>query len=323
MSQFGYVYDPDRIAAATARIESAGFKSSYSADRPSMAGYWKRQLQRGVTKVLAQDDEMKLTGKYRDPNHQARGICVACGSERAIEDAHTSRIVDGAIVGKHTRIAGEIMYGYERKKRWGPTQPYGTRGQCNDGLAGADAAAFYSTIGCIARENYASVGDAGKLAEQREDLAITWNNTGVPEILIAAAAFHKIACHMSQSFEDYADPIAAKNWGWLCVQAVFGLSRVIEDKFGTVLPDQVGPQVGHCTEVCGIVVLPNHENGWIIQQSWGMPGPKYPKTIQTTNGPIDLRPGSYCVRESVLQDIRGGKELISCDIPSGSSFRAL
>ena len=320
----GWTYDAEKIAAAAERVSQAGFQFSFSADRPSLSGWWKRQQAKGVHIVAAQQDEMKLNGKFRDPNFQSVGICVECGSERAIEDRHTTMLVNQEIVGVYTRIAGEVMYGYERHQRWGPTQPYGYKGRRNDGIMGADAAAYYTTIGCIARGVY----DGIDLTKQQENLAIEWNNDGAPPILVEACKFHQIICNSSDTWDEYADAIAAKYWGWICLQGVFGMTQVIVGPYGTVEPDCLGPNYGHCTECCGVVTLPNGETGFLIQQSWSIDGPKYPPTIQVMgpNGeviPFTLRPGSYCVRKSVLESIAGGQERISCDIPSQSSFRSL
>ncbi len=316
-TNFGWTYDQPRIEAANSRMEAAGFQVSFSADRPSLAGYWKRQQAKGVNIIAAQQDEMALNGKWREPNSQRRGTCVGQGSSRAIEDVHNSRLVDGEIVGVYTQIAYEPMYGFERHLHWSKTHPWGCNcGNCPDGLCGADAAAFYSTQGVIRRANYAQIGI--DLSQPHEELAIQWNNTGVPETLVAAAAFHKIQCHSSRSWSEYADAIATKCWGHICLPVCFGLGRVIVGPYGTVEPDSQG---GHDTECCGVVTLPSGETGFLIQQSWGSPGPHYPPVVQTAAGSLNLRPGSYCVRQSVLEGIGGGQERISCDISSGSSFR--
>jgi len=316
MSNYGWSFDSSRIAAASERIAASGAKFSFSADRPSMAGYWKRQQSRGVTNILAQDDEIKVAGSWRQPNSQVRGTCVGQGSSRAIEDVHNSRIADGVIVGEHTLIAYEPMYGYERHARWGATHQWGCRcGNCPDGLSGADAAEFYSNYGVLRRANYSQVGV--DLSLPNEQMAICWNNTGVPQTLIAACAFHKIVCHSSDSWDEYEDPISAKMWGHICLPQVFEGHRV--EQYGTVLPDSNG---GHDTEVCGIVTLPNNETGFVIQQSWGN-AVSYPPQVKTIEGPVNMRHGSYVVRKSVLQDMGSQVERLSCDIPGGSSFRAI
>jgi hypothetical protein len=316
-SNFGWSYDQEKILAAESRMSDAGYQVSFSADRPSLSGYWKRRQSAGVHIVAAQQDEMALNGTWRDPNSQRRGTCVGQGSSRAIEDVHNSRLVDGEIVGVYTQIAYEPMYGFERHQRWSQTHPWGCNcGNCPDGLQGADAAAFYTTQGVVRRANYVEVGT--DLSSPHEELAITWNNSGVPNLLVAAAAFHKVVCHSSNSWDEYADAIAAKMWGHICLPQCFGLARVIVGPYGTVEPDSAG---GHDTECCGVVTLPSGETGFLIQQSWGINGPKYPPVVQTASGPLTLRPGSYCVRQSVLEGIGPQVERISCDIPSGSSFR--
>jgi hypothetical protein len=317
MPNFGWTYDQEKILAANDRMTQAGFQVSLAADRPSLAGYWKRLQAKGIHVIAAQDDEKKLCGQWRAPNEQVRGTCVGQGSSRAIEDVHNSRLVDGEIVGVYTQVAYEPMYGYERNTRWSRTHAWGCRcGNCPDGLQGADAAAFYTTKGVLRRANYLQSGV--DLSAPHEELAIRWNNTGVPEVLIAAAAFHKIICHSAETWGAYADAIAAKCWGHICLPKVFGYSRIIIGPYGTVEPDSDG---GHDTECCGVATLPNGETAFLIQQSWGLNGPHYPNTIQTANGPLTLRPGSYAVRQSVLEGLGSQVERISCDIPSGSSFR--
>lgn len=315
MRNFGWVYDESRIAAATEWLEKAGYTYSFDADRPQMRGYWKQQQSRGVTRVLAQDDELKLNGSWRAADHQVRGVCVGKGSSRAIEDVHISRLADGAVVGKYVQIAYEVMYGYCRNRNgWSKTHPWGCQCKyCPDGMTGTEAAAFYATKGVICRANYAAAGV--DLTKPREDLAIQWNNVGAPEILVAAGGFHKIECHRSMTWDSYADPIAAKQWGHVCLPILFMGTRV--DRFGCCESDGNG---GHCTECCGIVVLPSGETAFVMQQSWGT-ACKYPVAVQTVNGPIKMRPGSYAVRQSVLESIGNQVELISCDIPSSSSFR--
>ena len=310
----GWSYNPEAIAAATARMESAGFQVSFEKDRPSMRGWWEKRKSKGITAILAQDDELKVTGKNREPNNQVRGTCVAQGSSRAIEDVQYSRLSDKAIEGKPTLIAYEPMYGFERKLHFGATHPWGCRcGRCPDGLTGHDAAAFYSTKGVVRRDNYASLGI--DLTNPREDLAIAWNNSGVPSELVAAAGFHKIQCHSSENWSDFADAMAAKCWGHVCLPQIFKATRI--DRFGCCEPDDSG---GHCTECCGVVVLPTGETAFIIQQSWG-DAVKYPGSVQTVKERVKLRPGSYAVRQSILESLGTQIELISCDIPSGASFR--
>lgn len=311
---YGWVYNEERILAATARIESAGYRFSFSADRPQMKGNWERKKSLGFTRIMAQDDELKVRGSWREPNSQLRGTCVGQGSSRAIEDVQISRLADRAIIGdKAVQIAYEVMYGYERKLHWSSTHPWGCNcNNCPDGLQGADAAAFYSTVGCLPRRNYDKLAD---LSRPREDLAIQWNNSGVPSGLIELASAHKIICHTSPTWDDYADPIAAKDWGHVCLPMIFMGDRV--DMYGCCEPSGPG---GHDTECCGIIVLRNHETAFVMQQSWGS-NVKYPPTVQTASGPIKMRPGSYAVRQSVLESLGHQVERISCDIPAGVSFR--
>lgn len=313
---FGWHYDEERIAEASARITAAGYQFAFGLDRPSLKGHWARQKARGKTRICAQDDELALHGHWREENNQARGTCVGQGWSRSIEDLQISRLVDKAIIGrKEILIAYEVMYGYMRKLRWGPTHEWGCQcRRCPDGLSGADAAEFGMLIGCLARANYAQAGI--DLSAPHEELAIQWNNIGAPQVLIAAAGFHKVQSHRCRDWDEYADGIAAKQWGHVCLPSLFGYSQVIHDKDGCIISDSEG---GHDTECCGIVVLPNHEDGFLFQQSWK--GIKYPPVVQTIDGPMQMRPGSYCVRRSELERIRGGIELYTGDIPAGSSFR--
>ena len=308
---YGYVYDPDKIAAAKERMTSAGFATSFDADRPKLKGYWDARKSRGVTMVLAQVDELKATGVNRPSNEQRRGTCVGQGSGRSIVDKLNSMIADKSIICEPTDIADEVMYGYQRKKRWRQTHPWGCQcGNCPDGLTGQDAAEHFSMQGVVPRGIYGGVD----LSKPNEQLAITWNNIGVPSNLLEVASNHKIICHASQTWDEYADAIAAKHWGWVCLPGIFQAQSV--DEFGCCRRDGNG---GHCTECCGIVVLPNGESAFIMQQSWGN-AIRYPRTIQTASGPLELRQGSYAVRQSELERMGQQVERHSCDIPTSSAF---
>ena len=308
---YGYVYDPDKIAAAKERMTSAGYAVSFDADRPQLNGHWERLKSRGVTMVLAQVDELKATGVNRLSNEQRRGTCVGQGSGRSIVDKLNSMIADKSIICNPTEVAAEVMYGYERKKHWSQTHPWGCQcGNCPDGLTGQDAAEFYATMGVVPRGIYGGVD----LSKPNEQLAITWNNIGVPSNLLEVASNHKIICHASQTWDEYADAIAAKHWGWVCLPGIFQAQSV--DEFGCCRRDG---NEWHCTECCGIVVLPNGETAFIMQQSWGN-AIKYPRTIQAASGPLELRQGSYAVRQSELERMGQQVERHSCDIPTSSAF---
>ena len=308
---YGYVYDPDKIAAEKERMTSAGYAVSFDADRPQLKGNWERLKSRGVTMSLAQVDELKATGVNRLSNEQRRGSCVLQGSGRAIVDKLNSMIADKSIICNPAEVSAEVMYGYERKKHWSQTHPWGCAcGQCPDGLTGQDAAEFYATMGVVPRGVYGGVD----LSKPNEQLAITWNNIGVPSNLLEVASNHKIICHASNSWDEYADAISAKHWGWVCLPGICQAHSV--DEFGCCQIDGNG---GHCTECCGIVVLPNGETAFIIQQSWGN-AIKYPPTIKTVSGPLQLRQGSYAVRQSELEKLGHQVERHSCDIPTSSAF---
>jgi hypothetical protein len=304
---YGWTYNEDRILAATARLATASPVPS------PLVGFWKSLQAKGVYYVSAQDSELKATGKWRDPNHQLRGTCVGQGSSRAIEDTHNARLASRRIVGKPVQITYEVMYGYERHEHYQSTQPWGTNGNCNDGLQGADAAAFYSVIGVLPRSQF----DTFDLSQPCEKLAIEWNNSGVPPLLIAACGFHKISNHISGTWTEYADDISAECFGHVCLPRLFGYQAVIVGRYGTVEPDSSG---GHDTECMGVVLLPDLTTGFQMQQSWGN-GIKYPPVVQTAGGPLKMRPGSYVVRQQVLENMGSQVERISCDIPSWSSFR--
>jgi hypothetical protein len=313
----GWSYDADRIADATARMVSKGMKVSFNDARPTLKGRWRTLVQRGVFALLAQDDELKVRGNWRDTNIQFRGTCVEQGSSRGCEDVHTSRLADREIAGKYTLLAGEPAYGYMRNARWSRTHPWGcTCGNCPDGMMGADFAEFAAIHGLIERKVYQDID----LTKPREDLAITWNNTGVPKHIVEAGATHQFIAHQCVSLDDYADAMASKCWGAICLPMIFSGSR--KDKNGFCEPDGNG---GHCTEVCGVAIAPTGETVFIIQQSWPLSAVRYPQQITLSTGPKKLRPGSYAVRQSVLEGIisqyRNQVELWSYDLPSASSFR--
>ena len=315
--QPGWEYNQDRIVESEARCYAAGCQVVLNQARPDINGYWKR-IQRTKPGVFAQDAEFKLLGKWRDTNTQQRGTCVGQGSSRGFEDTHTARIANGEAPGKYTLIAYEGMYGGERFQHWGKTHPWGCQcGRCPDGLQGQDAGEWYSLFGGLARRNY---GDGLDLTYPQEDLAIKWNNDGVPAVIREAGKFHKIKCHKCFSWDEMADAVASECYGWICLPEIFTGEQ--QDKNGCCEPDGNG---GHCTEVCGVFLLPSGETGFLIQQSWPLGAVHYSPTIQTIAGPKQVRPGSYPVRKSVLESIsaqyRDRVEMHVCDVPSGSTFR--
>lgn len=313
----GWEYDQTRIDSAENRMLLSGAKLDFASSRPEMRDWWQQLRDRRVTRILAQDDEKLLNGKWRGTNEQQRGTCVGQGHSRGIEDTHTSRLAMGQIVGRYVQICYEAMYGAERKLHWGATHPWGCNcRKCPDGLQGANAAEWYATKGAIARGVYAGVD----LSQPREDLAITWNNSGVPAEVAAAGTMHKLYAHKSASWSEYADAIAAKCFGAICLPKIFMGTR--SDQFGACEPDGDG---GHCTECCGVLALPDGQTAFVIQQSWPLSAVHYPRYVQTLGGQVELRPGSYVVRQSVLEEISARYsnrvERHSYDIPAGSSFR--
>lgn len=314
--QPGWEFNLGRIQASESRLAAAGKKVAFNQYRPDLKGYWKK-IQSKTPGVFAQDTEFQVLGHWRDTNEQERGTCVGQGSSRGGEDTHTARIAKKVIPGKYTLIAYEGMYGGERHAHWQKTHQWGCQcGRCPDGLQGQDAAEWYSMVGMIARRIYEGID----LTKPAEHLAIEWNNSGVPDVVRAAAEFHKIDCHKCADFEEATDALAAECYGWICLPVIFTGSK--QDKYGCCEPDGNG---GHCTEICGVFLLPKAEIAIAIQQSWPLGAVHYPSVIQTINGPKQLRPGSYAVRLSVLEGIaaqhRDQVEIHVCDIPSESSFR--
>lgn len=315
--QPGWAYNEDRILAACARMESAGFTVAFDADRPQLKGCWARKKGLGYTKVLAQDAEKKVTGGNRKTNTQRRGTCVGQGHSRGIEDTIYGRLAAQAIVGRAVEIVFEAMYGGARHEHWGQTHQWGCNcGRCPDGLQGSDAAAWYTTVGALARGEYGNID----LRAPQEHFAIDWNNSGVPQPLIDASKDHRLVAHMSSTWDDYADAISSEHYGAICLPKIF--SGRSKDKNGCCEPDGDG---GHCTECSGVVVLPSGETGFIIQQSWPIGAVNYAAEIMTISGPVAMREGQYCVRQSVLEGIsasyRDRVERHSYEIPAASTFR--
>ena len=261
--QPGWEYNGDRIAAANNAMAAAGLTVQFDADRPQLKGWWSKRKSLGITKVLAQDSECKVLGKWRDTNIQFRGTCVEQGHSRGFEDTHTARVASRSIVGVYTLIAGEVAYAAERREHFGSTHKWGCTCQnCPDGLMGADLASFYSIHGVLARRVYKlKDGTTVDLSKPREDLAITWNNEGVPAELIDASGEHKAIAHSSPSWEDYSDAVASEHYGAICLPKIFTGTK--KDKFGCCEPDGSG---GHCTECCGVLALPTGETAFVIQQ---------------------------------------------------------
>jgi hypothetical protein len=310
----GWSFDAEKIAASEERLMQAGQHPRFADGAPSLRGNWKRLQARGFTAVLAQVDELKVRGKYRAPNTQARGTCVSQGSSRGAEDVNLSRIADGAIVGRDALLCFEHLYSYCRQHfGWGASHPWGCRcGRCPDGLMGSNGAECLALNGIIERGVYAGVD----LTSPREDLAIEWgNNGGIPAQVMSSAKKHTFVAHRSMDLDEYADANSNKNWGAVCLPVIFTGDH---DADGYCTPSGNG---GHCTECCGIVLTPNGEDAFVMQQSWPISATRYPKQILTKGGPIELRPGSYSIRRSVLERYVSQGELWSFDLVGTSSFR--
>lgn len=312
----GWSFDDQKIAASVERMtESGQIVSPYMAI-PSIRGLWKKMQARGFTRVLAQDDELKVLGHHRDTNSQARGTCVWQGSSRACEDVHISAIADRRVPGRYALLSGEAGYAWCRLHfGWGASHQWGCRcGNCPDGLVGANYAEFAATMGLIERGVYAGVD----LTTPREDLAINWGNKGgIPQQILDSGLKHKFSAHKAANLDEYADGMANKNWGANCLSVI--CSGGIVDADGYCTPDGRG---GHCTENCGITLDPVGEDAFQFQQSWPLGAVKYPAEVKTKSGIINPRPGSYFIRRSVLEKYLRESELWLFDVSSANSFRS-
>lgn len=311
----GWEYDDSKIARAVESMAAAGCQVALSNARPNLKGFWKGQVERGVTGVYAQDYEEKLLGHWRDTNVQVRGTCTR-QAMRCLEDTYNAKVQAGLVVGEYAELSCEPAYGYMRHLRWGATHPWGCRcGRCPDGLMGADIAEFVATKGVLKRGVYGDVD----LTKSREDLEITWNNTGVPKHIIESCAPHKMIAHKCANFDEVADCIASLSFASICLPEIF--SGSIQDRYGYCEPDGVG---GHATAVVGVAISKNNETIFIIQQSWPLGAVHYRTEIPTAGGNKRLRPGSYAVRKSVLESImashRDRVELWAFDVPGASRF---
>lgn len=311
----GWVYDEQQIAASVDRLTAEGHVVSFADATPALRGYWQSLQARGYRGVWAQDDELKVLGHHRETNTQSRGTCVWQGTSRAAEDVHLSRIADGAVVGRYALLAYEAGYGGCRQQfGWGASHPWGCRcGRCPDGLVGANAAEWLATTGIIERGIYGNVD----LTHPREDLAITWGNAGgIPQPLIDASTHHKFRAHRAHDLDEFADGLAAKCWGAVCLPVIFDGSK--HDADGFCLPSGRG---GHCTECCAVLLDSAYEDAFGFQQSWPLDAVRFPKEIAYAGGTKALRPGAYVVRRATLEPYLNESEFWLFDLPGTSSFR--
>ena len=302
----GCLIDHEVTAEVVARMESDGMIVGYGASKPSLVGWYKRQVSRGVIKSLAQDSEFKVNGKMRKAYRQSGPVCVSRGTGGAIEDSYLFSLAGRSVVGVPVEIATEPIYGGARiaigKGR------LGNKG----GAYGCNAAEYVSRYGVVSRGKYGSID----LTESNDDLAGQWGapQAGVPKLIQDASLSHEVSAHKVDSTEELADAIWAGYFGAVC-RSMYS-SAVDGDGFGIF-----NNQGGHCTEVSGAYINSRGRLCFVEQQSHGSGRPTMNPIAKTDSCDIPLRDGSYPVRmEDMATAIQTG-ECWVFSVKTGSEFR--
>lgn len=319
MSQYGalgWVEDKAAVEAVCVAIEAGELGEKrpavFGAARPQLKGYWSRLKNKGVSGVFLADAELKVRGKYRDPQYQKRGTCVSQGTMRAIMDTWQCQIANKFIVGRVVELAFPVVYGFGRVEIGKGRLGQAANNPNNDGCVGAWAAAGVSRYGiCEAMQ-------IGKydLRGFREDLAIQFGDSGVPAEIEAECAKHKIIAHNCRGAEDIQDALAAQFGVAVCLPRLFG-PRNAEGIC------KMADNGNHCTELSGTFKDRHGNECFTQQQSWGPKQPEGPDVLKYDGGERKLRLGEFgCYAEEIDKYLRNGSgEAWAFEIPAGSEWR--
>ncbi len=298
------IIDPANTAAVCQAFQDAGLQPEFGDARPDLKGF-------GIGKTfLHQDSEVALFGHTLPSWMQRRGTCTAQGTGRALQHACFSAIQAGQI-GKLVEWANEMLYGVGRvqlgKGVFGRACPWeracGGRGQppCNDGCSGDLIAQAAHDFGWLPRGIYGSID----MTKPREDLAVTWSNSGTPQMLLSHPDICKAsACMLAKSVDDVRDALAARYGVARCGTYATEGQR---DANGAIVPQNISPG-GHCEELAGVFIDIHGDLWFVEQQSWGKMGPQGGGTWKLADGrEVVPAEGAAAVRpEAVAKYIKQG-----------------
>ena len=300
MRSLGWVYQPQAIDEFTNELARRSPSSySFAAALPALSGYGRGK------NVFQWRMAQQLFGNPMPPYSQQRGICVGCGTARAIQNSLWSQILkdnDLLLTGTPAfpfNFALEFIYGMSRAH---PQLGNGALG-ASDGSTGAWAAQCVHDFGVPVRQKYSTVD----LTLINERIACdVWGIPGgyrqIPKDIFENAFEHPVeACHRCLTGAEIRDAVAAGYGVALCLPK-YATDR---DARGMSRLNQIG---GHCTAVDGCFVDDRGNECFTVPQSWGGL-PRGPLGIFLKSGERVVMPvGTYgCYLQEVDSLLRQGE----------------
>lgn len=264
MRSLGWIYQPQAIENYTeelARRDPRGW--SFGTAAPELRGYGKGK------NVFQWRMPRQLLGISMPPYAQQRGICVGCGTARALQNSLWSQILkDNDLLDTGTpampfNFSLEFIYGMSRSH---PQLGNGQLGT-SDGSTGVWAAQCVHDFGAPVRKKYSTVD----LTLVNEQIACgAWGVPGgyrnIPKDVFDEAVKRRVgACHRCGSGGEIRDAVAAGYGVALC------LPKYATDRDARGM-SRLNMSGGHCTAVDGCFVDDRGNECLTVPQSWnGLP----------------------------------------------------
>jgi hypothetical protein len=291
---YGWIRDDDAVAEIVGRLgveDSIDPEQRVFSDGESLLGYAKRQIERGNHGVFPHLSELAFRQGFTPAYRQTRGVCVGCGTARAIEDTWTHAIVQRGRYGRPVRVDVATIYAGSRTQR-----DLGNSRLSGDGSVGAWAAKWVHDWGAAEQRKYGKYDLTG-LAET---LAVQWGRQGggVPRAVLDSMPAVVIACYYCRTADQVYDALYAGFGVAYCDSRTFGA----KDADGV---SRLSEPASHCVELIGACVSRRGTPLVGGQQSWGQRSPSGPSVLRYRDGEVNLRPGMCFVP---LSDIAKGLE---------------
>ncbi|MFV0446348.1 MAG: hypothetical protein ACK5Q5_22470 [Planctomycetaceae bacterium] len=282
---YGRIRDDEAVAVVRSALgERATIRAFGAPDGEPLKGYAERQIARGNLGVFTHLAGLAFESQLRPPFAQRRGVCVGCGTARAIEDSWLMAIAQKGRRGRPVRIDAATIYAGCRTQR---DLGNGRFGKNQDGAIGSEAAKWVHDHGAIEQRK---VGNHD-LRGLNEKLAVTWGapRVGVPAEVLAAGKDIWINCCYCETAAEMLD----------CAYAGFALQWCDDKTFSDKTKQgysRLTQSASHCTELLSAGVALNGRDRWIGgHQSWGPEMPAGPDVLKYADGTVQLRQGMCAV----------------------------